>query len=94
MKLIINTCYGGFSLSEKAKNYCGYNDITGFDFDKVRINPKLIEFIQKEGWEVASGQYAHLTIVTIPKGTKYYIDDYDGFESIITENDIDWQIAD
>ena len=94
MKLVINTCYGGFSLSKKAKNYCGYDDITGFDFDKVRINPKLIEFIQKEGWEAASGQYAHLTIVTIPKGTKYYIDDYDGFESIITENDIDWQIAD
>ena len=94
MKLVINTCYGGFGLSKEAKEYCGYNGIISFDFDEVRTNPKLIEFIQNEGWEAASGQYGHLTIVTIPKGTKYYIDDYDGYESIVIEDDIDWQIAD
>jgi len=46
MKIAINTCYGGFSLSKKACKELGLK--SGYDSIE-RNNPKLIEVIEKLG---------------------------------------------
>lgn len=138
MKIIINKCFGGFSLSplayeEYAKrkgvqiywysiDYSGeietykkvsfeeLNRIIGIaypitkdlgnyftendtdkeeDFDnnyftigkQDRTNEILISVIEDLG-NKANGTYAELKVVEIPDDVNYYIDDYDGLESI------------
>ena len=39
------------------------------------------------------GGAKHLTIEWIPVGTKFMIDEYDGWESIVYEHDLDWLVA-
>lgn len=62
--------------------------------DNFRTDPRLIEYIEKFGSKAASGIFSHLKVVEIPKGTKYYISEYDGCESVVTEDDIKWEVAD
>ena len=82
MKVVINTCYGGFSLSEKACNFLGISPKDfGYDYKNKRSDPKLIECIEKLGKE-ADGFVANLKVVEIPDGIDYTIEDYDGVESI------------
>lgn len=86
MKVVINTCYGGFSLSEKACEYLGIPFIKRYDFYDDRSNPKLVECIETLGSEVASGEYAKLKIVEIPDNISWYVHEYDGHESIYEEH--------
>jgi hypothetical protein len=58
-----------------------------------RAEPELIATIEELGCEKASGKYARLVIEELPKGTRYRIDEYDGYEHIETESDVDWRIA-
>lgn len=133
MKIVINTCFGGFGLSEAAENLYlkkkglevfryeqtkwRYKDgeeeyllvkrgskkrlnITfvytenhgtlltrlpaeGFWYDKnlERNDPILVEVVEELG-EKADGAYAKLKVVEIPEGVQWYINDYDGIESI------------
>lgn len=102
MKIVINTApYGSFNLS---KTFYEHYNIPYVTFNiqnepkihwtnNERKDSRLISFIEQFGSEVASGEYAHLKIVDIPKGTKYYIDNYKGEEFIVTEDDIEWEIA-
>lgn len=39
------------------------------------------------------GGMRDLQIRWVPVGTRFYVDEYDGNESIILENEIDWHIA-
>ena len=45
------------------------------------------------GSKAASGRFASLEIQEIPDNTLYKIDEYDGLESLITQDDDDWLIA-
>ncbi len=97
MKVVINKCFGGFSLSEavytelglKWDGY-GYPDNDDFgiktdSFDKYnlyRSDPKLIAAIEKVGIDKSGGSCASLSIVDIPDGVAFDIDEYDGQESI------------
>ena len=45
------------------------------------------------GSAAASGRFASLYIEEIPNRTLYKIDNYDGMESIITQEDDDWILA-
>lgn len=79
MKLIINTCYGGFSVSkewaERLGVYCR-------DEENLRYNTELISAI--EAGENVNGTYADLKVVELPENcTDYYVDEYDGSESVI-----------
>ena len=56
MKIAINTCYGGFSLSKKACKELGLK--SGYDSIE-RNNPKLIEVIEKLGKD-ANGECANM----------------------------------
>ena len=117
-KIVINCCYGGFSISEDAlkryyelkgkellfedsgdwghtkvyyymedgrKNYFGPHDI------EDRTDPVLIQVIEELGKD-ANGLGSDLVINELEAGTRYFIDEYDGMETIVTENLIDWSV--
>ena len=82
MKVVINTCYGGFGLSKEAYKELGLEgDGYGDEFKHDRSNPKLVEIVEKLGSR-ANGDVALLKVVKIPDGIEWYIRDYDGRESI------------
>ena len=81
MKMIINDCYGGFGIRmdilEKLK-LTAYSE----GDDVIRSNPQLIKMI--EAGEDISDSYAKLKVVEIPdESTDWYLDEYDGLESVI-----------
>ena len=76
MKVVINRCYGGFGLSEKAMKFLG----VGSEWpDIARDDPKLIECVEKLG-EEANNTYAELKVVEIPDDVNWEIGEYDGLE--------------
>jgi len=140
-KIVINSCYGGFSLSVEGmkryaeikelplyiegpdffptfwtipaeertglidqKNWSTFTDeerkqsnqlvdkytISSRDFD--RTDPILVQVVEELGSK-ADGSCAKLTIETLEKGTLYRIDEYDGYESIETNNGFTWSVA-
>ena len=83
MKIVINRCYGGFSLSEKVeKAYCTEKGIDPKDFahwEVPRNDPFLVDLVEKLDHE-AYGDYAKLAVVDIPDDVDWYIEEYDGME--------------
>ena len=140
-KIVINSCYGGFSLSVEGmkryaeikglplyiegddfcltfwtipaeertglidqKNWSTFTNeerkqsnqlvdkytISSRDFD--RTDPILVQVVEELGSK-ADGSCAKLTIETLEKGTLYRINEYDGYESIETNINIEWSVA-
>ena len=84
MKVVLNNCWGGFSLSDEAKDMfvsLGGDPKHVDRFSVDRTAPKLVEVVEKLGLR-ANGECADLKIVDIPEDIEYYIDDYDGVETI------------
>lgn len=89
MKIAINTCYGGFSVSEEAlKLYCEYTntkynpeELNEYEFNDAnhRTDSILIQVIEELG-ERANGRFANIKIIEIPDEINYIIQDYDGVE--------------
>lgn len=87
MKVVINKCYGGFSLSKEAYEALGEKwDGYGFVFEISRADPKLVAVVEKLGCERASGSLAKLAVVEIPDGVEWSIEEYDGIEWIAEEH--------
>lgn len=82
MKVVINTCYGGFSLTQQVYDELGLEWAKGDVGYAPRANPRLIAAIEKIGVEAASGECAELKIVDIPDDIQWEIEEYDGMESI------------
>ena len=84
MKIAINTCWGGFGLSEKAYEHLGIEwDGYGYkyaDYDK-RTDSALIECIETLGKE-ANGHFSALKVIEIPDDVDWEISSYDGWEKI------------
>ncbi len=82
-KVVINKCYGGFSLSDKAKElYCKLKDINEVDYWRGEIerdDPILIQVVDKFG-EAANGSCAKLRIIEIPEEIDWQVEEYDGME--------------
>ena len=53
-----------------------------------RHDPRLVQVVEEFGSK-ASGSYAQLKIAKV-KGDRYIVEEYDGFESVKTPEDIDW----
>ena len=84
MKVVINKCFGGFSLSEKAYEYLGLEwDGFGYEFyhEESRTDERLVKCVEELGAE-ANGDCAELKVVEIPDDIDWYIHEYDGLESI------------
>jgi hypothetical protein len=78
MKVLINTCYGGFGFSDEFKQFYGIDD---YD-DWSRDNQDLIQKAEQFGLKKASGPFSKLEIVQVPDGCDYSIHEYDGTECI------------
>ena len=101
LKIVINRCYGGFSVTEDVVKelgfkWGGYGFLSNSDFgiedsnyDKFRSDPRLIAAIEKIGLLESSGGCAELDIVEVPDGIDWYVDEYDGMESV-HENHRSW----
>ena len=81
-KIVVNRCYGGYSLSKEAYNYLGLKwDGYGFAYDSKRDDSKLVKCVETLG-ERASGEWARLVIVEVPDDVEWEITDYDGIETV------------
>lgn len=79
MKIVINGCFGGFSLSDEAVEKYGLDDSRDID----RTDARLIQAVEEMG-DAANGRYAELGVAEIPdEATDYYIEEYDGAESLL-----------
>ncbi len=86
MKVVINTCFGGFGLSEAAYAELGIEwDGYGYRFAKDRTNPQLVAVVEKLG-KAANGMCAKLKVVEIPDDVKWEIQEYDGREYVREES--------
>ncbi len=83
MKIVINSCFGGFGLSKEAYDYLGLKwDGYGFADDEIKRNdPKLVECVETLG-KKANGRFADLKVVEIPDDVDWEITEYDGLETI------------
>jgi len=85
-EVVLNKCYGNFSLSKEAYEYLGLDwDGYGYaysDYDK-RTDPKLVECVKALGSK-ANGRFAKLKVVKIPDeiDIEECLTDYDGIETI------------
>ena len=85
MKIVINSCFGGFSLSKEAYEFLGLKwDDYGYAYidDAKRTDPDLIRCVETLGSEKASGFCAELHVIEIPDDVEWKIYDYDGIESV------------
>lgn len=79
MKMIINDCYGGFGVRQEILDELELND---FSEEELRTAARLIEEI--ENGKDVSDDCAELKVVEIPdESTDYYLDEYDGLETVI-----------
>ena len=86
MNVVINRCFGGFGLSDKAitlylekKGGKPSPDFSAYFID--RTDPVLVDVVKTLGLE-ADTKYSSLAVVEIPDGINYEIVDYDGVEHI------------
>ena len=82
MKVVINGCYGGFSLSDEALAYLGIPGGSRYSYDDDRTNPKLVECVEKLGEAVNHDSASYLYVVEVPDDVKWTITDYDGVEQV------------
>ena len=84
MEIIINACFGGWSISDTAYEdlHTLIPEMKDTHCDELRNHPLLIEYLKKHGSEVTSGRLAELHLINIPDDVKWYIEDYDGIETI------------
>jgi hypothetical protein len=80
MKIVVNKCFGGFSLSDAAVKALHLN--SPYD-DIERTDDKLVHLVETDA-DAASGYCAKLRVVELPDNTTdWELDEYDGAESII-----------
>ena len=68
-------------------------DYCHLDDDISRDDPILVQVVEQLGFNKASGECARLRVVEMEAGTKYRIDEYDGYESIEFADQIEWSVA-
>lgn len=83
MKVVINSCFGGFGLSDAA--LARYNELSQQSlkhYSKIpRNDTNLVQVVEELG-KKADTPYSELNIVDIPDDVKWDIHDYDGMEHV------------
>lgn len=83
MKIVINTCYGGFGLSDEALADLGIEDYRLYDRG-FRTNEALVALIEEKGSDYCSDRLSSLKVVKIPdEATDWEIPEYDGAEEVL-----------
>lgn len=94
MKVAVNKCFGGFSVSKAVFKELGFEwdgygyldnnsfGIESSNYFEWRKHPSLIQAIKKIGEDKASGEMAKVRVVDIPDGVEWEIDDYGGIETV------------
>ena len=88
-KVVVNTCYGGFGLSDEA--LAEYNKRAGTDYEcdwDIARDDKHLVAIGEELGDKANGLCAKLGILEIPAGVagRWHIDEYDGLEHVAEDH--------
>lgn len=83
MKIVLNKCYGGFGLSDRALSLYNKKAKTNISWarDIDRSDPVLIKVVEMLGEEVNT-RFSELKIVEIPDGVDWEITEYDGIEQV------------
>ena len=101
MKVVYNSCFGGFSISRACAEWMAdrgntecmemldRDDFYGYLDDAARHDPLLVMAVEHLGTKKASGSSAKLAVHEL-RGNRYYIDEYDGSESVVEPDDINW----
>lgn len=80
MKIVINKCFGGFSVNDNIVKMLNLE--SRYELEDDRTNAKLIELI--EAGKNVNGEFSDLVVVEIPEdATDYMIDEYDGYEHVL-----------
>ncbi len=90
MKILINTCFGGFRLSDECKQIylrrlAAANETPLLELNPcrddtvLRTDPVLIQLVQELGPR-ASSRNSRLEVIEIPDGVDWVIQEYDGIE--------------
>jgi hypothetical protein len=77
-KIVVNRCYGGFSLSYEASLELDCDPDTYCDHEK-RNDPKLVDCVERLG-KASGGCFSSLKVVEIPDDVEWTIEEYDGSE--------------
>ncbi len=72
--------------------YARSNELYFSDRDIDRTDPVLAQVVEELG-DRANGSHAKLRIEELPAGTLYRIDEYDGIESVMTQDAYEWKVA-
>lgn len=80
-RIVINSCFGGFSLSNKAIALLSERGQTMEYWDIPRDDPILVEVVEQLG-EEANGRCAELKIVEVPDNVRWTIEAFDGMEHV------------
>lgn len=87
--IVINDCYGGFGLSDRAiteyKRLAGITDPIFYDRDIPRDDPYLVQIVRELGM-AANGAHSNLKIVEIPGDVEWMVQEYDGAEWIAEQH--------
>mgnify|MGYP003331641397 FL=1 len=90
-RVVINRCYGGFSLSDLAeklyRKHAGITDDNWYSGDVERDDSILVSIVRELG-AAANGSCANLKIVEIPAEVEWQIEEYDGREWVAEKHRI------
>lgn len=84
MKVVVNRCFGWFSLSKEAYEFLGIPwDGYGFAYcdGSERTDKDLVACVESLG-ERANGLFAELEVVEVPDDVEWHIHEHDGNESV------------
>ena len=95
-KIVINTCFGGFGLSEEAiamfreRKGIAADERATYTDELERDDPDLIAVVEALGENAAGdGRYTVLKVVEVPMWLRekgWYIEEYDGWEHIAEDH--------
>jgi hypothetical protein len=90
--VVYNACFGGFGLSLAGEEWLHSRGYELSEYGPISRHDQLLALCVIElGSEAASGSSAQLAVHKL-KGDRYIIDEYDGSESVVEPDDINWII--
>lgn len=99
MKVVYNNSFGGFHLSDEAlkewkrlKNIPEKEYVSAYSDILPRHDPILVQIVEegKKDPSKYNTAFRELSIEELPDGTEYWINEYDGSESVETVDTIPW----